>query len=77
MVIVFLVRRNACRMKKLATIAQEKSKSKVTICPATTHILNVSINFQNFTALPKMRYINEIKLYTSRPKRIIQRRRKS
>ena len=41
LVVVFLVRRNACKKEKLATNAQEKSKSKVTICPATTHILNV------------------------------------
>ncbi len=43
---VYLVRRNACRMKKLATNAQEKSKSKVTFCLATTHILNVVTHFE-------------------------------
>ena len=32
---------NTCKKEKLATNAQKRSKSKVTICPATTHILNV------------------------------------
>ncbi len=41
MVLIFLVRRNACRKKKLTTNAQEKSKNRVTFYLATTHILNV------------------------------------
>ncbi len=36
------------KKEKLTTNVQEKSKKKVTFCPATTHILNVIIHSTKF-----------------------------